>query len=178
MAKKPCKHLLTIHTPLSSSGFPKCRSLTPGSWPLGPRGLFSHTLSQFRVEVRLLCSLKMELPECFDCVELDFSIGSHQPKEGRCLWCAKKSTCKCKYVFSLLSDSCDLDSYRNYVYNLRKGTPLLDKCHNPYGFAREVWGVMLGFLNGSEGRRHKGEMMALRKGCQSGWRSGSMRGSK
>ena len=91
-----------------------------GSWPLGPPGLSAHTLSQWK-ESLVALFFKSRVPECFDCVEFDFFVGSHQPKEGRCLWCAKKSTCKCKYISSLLLGPHNLALYRGLVCNPRKG---------------------------------------------------------
>lgn len=131
VAETSCKPLWSDSHPLSSSSLPERRSLawhfynTSSSffcWKLAPQasGLSSHTLSQWK-ESLVALFFKIRVPECFDCVEFDFFVGSHQPKEGRCLWCAKKSTCKCKYISSLLLDPHNLALYRGLVCNPRKG---------------------------------------------------------
>lgn len=134
-----------IHTH-SPPGLLLSQPLGVGPWVL--RAVLSHThipWDPLRVEFWVLCSFKMEYQSVLTVLNFYFSVGSHQPKEGRCLWCAKKSTCKCKYISFLLPGSRDLCSC---VCNLRKWTFFLDKGRNPCGF-------LLGLLIGLEGRKHR-----------------------
>ena len=142
-----------------------------GSWPVRPQGLSSNTLSQWK-ESLVALFFKSRVPECFNCVEFDFFIGSHQPKEGRCLWCAKKSTCKCKYISSLLLGPHNLALDRGLVFNPRKGV------HNPllgYGSPpiRLCWGRHAGDSSVGEGKGVRGGD----DGAESAWRSGSLSGN-
>lgn len=142
-----------------------------GSWLLRPPGLSSHTLSQWK-ESLVALFFKSRVPECFDCVEFDFFVGSHQPKEGRCLWCAKKSTCKCKYISCLLLGPHNLlyteawsairgreSTIRSYAY----GSPPIWLC----------WGQHAGNSSVGEGKGVRGG----NDGAESAWRSGSLSGN-
>lgn len=150
-AEAACRHVWN-----DSHTQPSCPLLSQplGAIPWDPRAILSHThipWDPLRVEFWLLCSFKMKHQSVLTVLNFYLSIGSHQPKEGRCLWCAKKSTCKCKYISFLLPGSRDLCSY---VCSLRKGTPLLDTGHDPCGFTGDC---MLGLPSGSEGRKHTGQ---------------------